>query len=677
MSATTTRPADASVQVDASVKTDAPVEPKAPKAQPKAPETPKTPSPDAEVSEYKPMEPWQLIPRGEVGANWSSNGQRDGGLFDSSFGSTGDFVNKHVAFGLLTNANGGKVQFRFGGMLNWDWQTGNDLTFGSTFHHGTLGPVAELNFREAWRGVTGQTFAPLAYLGLGAGLGVGHGTGTLNDGLLHTQTGLASYFNAYLNVATLSIGDLQMGLNLDYRNTHINGPGDGTNWPVANGFGASLHFEPSFRQEKEVKPVQLPPPPPEEVCQNLTDQIEVERARIYGTGPDDSLMAKIEVLEVKVKTKRHTVETRPVDPLQDTNAVREFLREAKASEIANGKDSKLATSDDPKDKEARDKLMAESMAAAKQEIPDGFDFWAVSPEMPSKADITIPDPLPEDCDELSLLLKRLSKAREDLETRYTDLKRVDETPLWSRERVKEIVTKELEKILPPPNLKDVHFENARPSQWEIKKAVQAVENAKDGADGKPDWNSHPVSAVLTGIFGRTYKDKALVELDKTATALNSEELKEVAGIEVQGHTSLPPKPDPGDKYNMDLSDRRAQLVRAILVRMGVASSRLSARGFGDTQLKNSAEADKSASPGERAAAADENRRIEIHLPKGELSKVVEKQIEKAEEDAAKAKPAPTPAPAPAPKAAPAPKPAPKASPPKSPKPGKVPPTDFD
>ena len=58
----------------------------------------------------------------------------------------------------------------------------------------------------------------------------------------------------------------------------------------------------------------------------------------------------------------------------------------------------------------------------------------------------------------------------------------------------------------------------------------------------------------------------------------------------------------GDRYNQDLSDRRAQAVRDALVQRGVDSSRISARGYG----KAHPVADN-ASPEGRAM----NRRVEI------------------------------------------------------------------
>jgi outer membrane protein OmpA-like peptidoglycan-associated protein len=50
-------------------------------------------------------------------------------------------------------------------------------------------------------------------------------------------------------------------------------------------------------------------------------------------------------------------------------------------------------------------------------------------------------------------------------------------------------------------------------------------------------------------------------------------------IEVQGHTDDQGEPD----YNLDLSQRRVEAVRSLLVDSGVAPDRLVARGYGETQ----------------------------------------------------------------------------------------------
>ena len=50
-------------------------------------------------------------------------------------------------------------------------------------------------------------------------------------------------------------------------------------------------------------------------------------------------------------------------------------------------------------------------------------------------------------------------------------------------------------------------------------------------------------------------------------------------IEVAGHTDS----RGSDEYNMKLSQRRAEAVRSYLVSKGIASDRLSAKGYGESQ----------------------------------------------------------------------------------------------
>ena len=71
-------------------------------------------------------------------------------------------------------------------------------------------------------------------------------------------------------------------------------------------------------------------------------------------------------------------------------------------------------------------------------------------------------------------------------------------------------------------------------------------------------------------------------------------------IEVAGHTDS----SGSDDYNMGLSEKRADSVRDYLVQNGVPSSKIVARGFGESQPKET-----NATPEGRQL----NRRVEIHI----------------------------------------------------------------
>jgi outer membrane protein OmpA-like peptidoglycan-associated protein len=84
-------------------------------------------------------------------------------------------------------------------------------------------------------------------------------------------------------------------------------------------------------------------------------------------------------------------------------------------------------------------------------------------------------------------------------------------------------------------------------------------------------------------------------LNRVASSLK--EWSEV-DVEVEGHTDSVAD----DAYNMDLSQRRAESVRAYLIERGVSASRLSAKGYGETRPVASNE-----TPEGRA----KNRRVEL------------------------------------------------------------------
>ncbi len=93
-------------------------------------------------------------------------------------------------------------------------------------------------------------------------------------------------------------------------------------------------------------------------------------------------------------------------------------------------------------------------------------------------------------------------------------------------------------------------------------------------------------------------DESLPTLDRVATILLDNRF---GRVEVQGHTDS----DGPAEVNLELSQRRADAVVAYLVEAGVGPGRLTARGYGETELK----VDPEESDEDKAA----NRRIEFRV----------------------------------------------------------------
>jgi len=96
---------------------------------------------------------------------------------------------------------------------------------------------------------------------------------------------------------------------------------------------------------------------------------------------------------------------------------------------------------------------------------------------------------------------------------------------------------------------------------------------------------------------------AQVKLNSVADALIQQDPDST--MVVEGHTDS----QGGDAYNQDLSQRRAEAVRAYLVGRGVASDRVTAQGFG---------ASRSVADNKSAEGRANNRRVEIVVAKAPI-----------------------------------------------------------
>jgi outer membrane protein OmpA-like peptidoglycan-associated protein len=119
--------------------------------------------------------------------------------------------------------------------------------------------------------------------------------------------------------------------------------------------------------------------------------------------------------------------------------------------------------------------------------------------------------------------------------------------------------------------------------------------------------------VLFGFDKSELSDASKETLEKLVLVLNE---YPDTDIELQGHTDS----KGSDSYNQTLSEKRANSVSTYLVSKGIAQSRITAKGFGETMPKYDNETEEGRS---------QNRRVEF------LITANEKMIAEAEKEAAK------------------------------------------
>ncbi len=147
------------------------------------------------------------------------------------------------------------------------------------------------------------------------------------------------------------------------------------------------------------------------------------------------------------------------------------------------------------------------------------------------------------------------------------------------------------------------------SETPIASEIMAVERVTETVPEKTETSPviyaevKPIAPVQTGYEARVLfalgsaelLNASNSELDEIASVMMS---KPHLGLQIQGHASA----DGDEFYNLSLSSKRAEAVRNALLSRGVSIDRLSHKGYGEYQLKDTENPNSS-----------ENRRVEMVL----------------------------------------------------------------
>lgn len=597
---TRSTPADAGVSTpDASTPASAPRDAAA-STDAGAPVTPTTTS-DAGTPEEGP----QTIVFGRASLGATDHGGRNGVPFAyQSIGQFGDWINLEASVGLLRDLNRGPVRFRLGGSLGYSRQNGGENVSGSHVNMFTLNPRAELDISRATR------IGPVSLfprLGIEVGLGYGFGSTTVDGGFqIHDQSGFALNPRIDLGVLDVRLGNIAVGLGAYVSTPTVFGSEHNSAFFTAGGqmtfytpFETSTIVQEACSTDRRGELVQRIHSLQSESA-TLREENEatasflegIHLQLVQGGVSDDDLRNNIRSGLVSHLERLQAGET----PLPRSEIVAQlrrlygsYLRSRSESPVTDAAErSRLTREQFPDD---FDPSTAENRTAAAQAIfPDDFDPYAFR----VIEEVSVPEPLPQGCDDLEALRTRLEDERADLREQAGLLDGLTRMGLV-RLGVPAAAAPHLIRAI--TRLSEIHFITARPQGAPDRISVRESDIAPINTAAEEWGRAHPgearplaeIEAAFHAIFPRTRRapgdttagrgeeySPSLAVLQEIAQTLNSPDMRG-AHFYVVGHTD-----SRGDtEMNRRLSMRRAQAIRDALIFFGVAPDRVTPLGRGE------------------------------------------------------------------------------------------------
>jgi len=622
---------DASATVTADAKTPPP---------PKVDATP--PPPPAAATDPDPLT-WNPLFR--VGLGFGAQGGINGSLFGINAVSTyGEYKQLNVGGGILWDLIGfgdsKKVRWSLGGMVDYNGTFGNENTGSSNLHQLTIGPRTELNWVRAWGvGLGSPKFSIKgpSYIGIDGGIGYGWGTTIAETFSLHSQSGLAAYAGADVNVFNMNFNNLEVDANARFQTNGIFGS-------EFNSTGNYIGFNLTFRPGVNKKIVKEP-----ETCTDTNatiDDYTKQNAdlRAENTKIQEDLntlkgllqQGKDPLTPEKIQSALYYREVRlaiiQALPAVEEEKVRGAIKEAIVAKPEADTDAILKKGIPG----LTDDILKAAKETANKKYPKGYDYWA---QINGDPDVTkLPEPLPTDCKELEKLMKQMLIENGDLKARKASLiGRFDTAVLL--DALKDFLGKAVEKFIDRAHgfvldFVQPNFTLAKPTDADIK-ALQEFADKKKGqvvtsSDSElikitgrmfalPEWEvqnfsdlADKMNGKLDPSFTRTFKqgDKAK-NFDKAPTVADGETkfawMRDVEWF-IEGHTD-----SQGDEAsNQALSERRAKAGLLMLQIFGVPADHLDSKGYGETRLA----VPESGNYQQIQTAQNKNRRLVIRV-KGE------------------------------------------------------------
>lgn len=463
--------------------------------------------------------------------------------------------------------------FRLGLGLSYERFQGEPATYASTLNGVSLAATGELNLATLWGGSPVRVFDQLRLVLRG---GAGFGTTTSETAILEDRLGPAFGLEGQLGVVTVDMGPVDATLGIS-AGTHTTWDIDDTNNALnyVNGFL-------SFRTSDVNEVTETPDP----YCnEDFEERIRADVVALAGTEDPDNPSGNALLREQNDEMRSFLTALKR--QMEDQGITREEIigdmRQAYVDYLMEREESPVEDAD-------------EAMALAERRFPDDFDPFAIE----EVDQVLLPDPLPEDCDELYGLQRQLQDERALLMRQkgllegltYAALIRLGASPEAAPEMIRTVT-----------RLQEIHFMTNRPfgaqeiggrrerrysQAADIRTLDAAVESYLQSHAANEDGirdalGTSQAEDLFASVFPRTrradggeFYSPSLEVIHELANSLNSESMRGTS-IYVVGHTD---SRGPRD-HNLGLSQRRARAIRDALILFGVSPDRINPIGRGE------------------------------------------------------------------------------------------------